>query len=300
MGLCSGEKGLGNSGKPMHYKGTALHRVIPNFCIQGGDFVRGNGNGGESIYGATFEDEGFDLSHNAPGLLSMANKGPNTNSSQFFFLLKAAPQLDHKHVVFGRVIRGMDILQRIEAACGKADDEGGRCVPVKEANGVVGFRQTKTAWIKDSGEMSLCPSTGGIAALEDVREVGDGEPAAKKQRTLAEEVKCFHLLKKHRDVVQPKSWQGSTITCTKGKAKVLVETMRKRLQASDHIESTFVELAREHSDDLSAAKGGDLGMVVRGSLGAELEDAIWALLPGQLSLPVETEQGIHLLLRGAP
>ncbi|KAF9580405.1 Peptidyl-prolyl cis-trans isomerase D [Lunasporangiospora selenospora] len=113
--LCTGENGIGQStGKPLTYKGAPFHRIIPDFMIQGGDFSNQNGTGGESIYGAKFEDENFDLKHEKPFLLSMANAGPGTNGSQFFITTVPTPHLDGKHVVFGRVIKGISVAREVE------------------------------------------------------------------------------------------------------------------------------------------------------------------------------------------
>ncbi|XP_002155362.3 peptidyl-prolyl cis-trans isomerase G isoform X1 [Hydra vulgaris] len=114
--LCTGEKGDGKTTlKPLHYKNTIIHRVVKGFVIQGGDFSSGNGTGGESIYGGTFKDENFEILHNRPYLLSMANRGPNTNGSQFFILLAPAPHLDNLHTVFGHVLSGNELIREIES-----------------------------------------------------------------------------------------------------------------------------------------------------------------------------------------
>ena len=133
--LCTCETGMGNSGKERCYKGSKFHRIIPEFMIQGGDFTRGDGTGGESIYGDKFQDENFKLKHDEPYKLSMANAGPNTNGSQFFITTVITSWLDGRHVVFGVVVSGQEIVKLIEA------------------EGTSSGRPKKTVTITDSGEL---------------------------------------------------------------------------------------------------------------------------------------------------
>jgi cyclophilin family peptidyl-prolyl cis-trans isomerase len=146
--LCTGERGIGNSKKPLHFEGSPFHRLIPGYIIQGGDIVQGTGMGGDSIYGGMFRDEKFVRKHDQPGLLSMANGGPNTNSSQFFITFAACPHLDNYNVVFGRVASGFEILEKL------AD-----VVPTDKRND----RPKKRIWVRACGEL---PSSASTAASE--------------------------------------------------------------------------------------------------------------------------------------
>jgi len=110
--FCTGEHRVKN--QPLGYKNCTFHRVMKDFMVQSGDFIKGDGTGKICIYGTSFNDEGFQLKHTGPGLLSMANSGPNSNGSQFFITCGAAEWLDNKHVVFGQVIEGMKIVRMVE------------------------------------------------------------------------------------------------------------------------------------------------------------------------------------------
>jgi len=134
--LCTGEKDKTKSGVPLSYKGSKFHRVIPGFMLQGGDFTAGNGTGGESIYGVKFADESFELKHTKAGLLSMANAGPNTNGSQFFVTTVPCAWLDGKHVVFGEVLEGMDLVKDIEKL-GSANGRTSKDIVIADCGEVV-------------------------------------------------------------------------------------------------------------------------------------------------------------------
>jgi len=123
--LCTGEKGRGDGGKPLHYKGCPFHRVVKGFVAQGGDILFGNGTGGESVHGKKFKDDpaGLKAKFDRRGVVAMGNTGKNSNTSQFFFALAPQPKLNGKHVAFGEIVEGWDVLDAIEATATGRDDE---------------------------------------------------------------------------------------------------------------------------------------------------------------------------------
>ena len=192
--LCTGEKGVGRSGKKLHFKGSTFHRVIPGFMLQGGDFTKGNGTGGESIYGSKFRDENFKLKHVKPGLLSSANAGPNTNGSQFFITTAVTDWLDGKHVVFGSVVEGMDVVRKVE----KLGSQSGKT--------------RKRITIRDCGEVSAA----GAVAVAKV--ASSASAVASNPRVFFDIGIDGHLagkivMKLHSDVV-PKTAENFRCLCT--------------------------------------------------------------------------------------
>uniref|UniRef100_K3WTJ4 peptidylprolyl isomerase n=1 Tax=Globisporangium ultimum (strain ATCC 200006 / CBS 805.95 / DAOM BR144) TaxID=431595 RepID=K3WTJ4_GLOUD len=162
--LCTGEKGRGKMGTMLHYKGSTFHRIIPGFMIQGGDFTLHNGMGGESIYGSRFPDEDLSVPHGGPGTLSMANAGPNSNGSQFFVCTGETPWLDGKHVVFGRVLEGMDVVEII-SSCGRRSGKPSAKVKILDS-GVLNSSSNEEDENKDN-KMSTAESNSPVRLTKD-------------------------------------------------------------------------------------------------------------------------------------
>ncbi|XP_018607016.1 NK-tumor recognition protein isoform X1 [Scleropages formosus] len=204
--LCTGEKGTGKTtGKYLCYKGSTFHRVVKNFMIQGGDFTEGNGKGGESIYGGYFEDENFTLKHDRAFLLSMANRGKDTNGSQFFITTKTAPHLDGVHVVFGLVISGFEVIKQIE--CLKTDSASRPYADVrvidcgqlitKSANDVLGSKRKWASVSADSSISSLDSSSSSSSSSQESDSESEERYRPHRRRRLT---KKKHSKKRRKDV----------------------------------------------------------------------------------------------------
>ncbi|XP_075683911.1 NK-tumor recognition protein isoform X2 [Rhinoderma darwinii] len=197
--LCTGEKGIGKvTGKKLWYKGSTFHRVVKNFMIQGGDFSEGNGKGGESVFGGYFKDENFILKHDRAFLLSMANRGKNTNGSQFFITTKPAPHLDGIHVVFGLVISGFEVIEQIENL--KTDAASRPYADVRVIDcGILGSKSTKEDKVKaaasvseqsDSSSKSSSPSSSSESSFsESEAEVGRNKKRKRKRKSKVKRAK---------------------------------------------------------------------------------------------------------------
>nr|XP_055039004.1 NK-tumor recognition protein isoform X2 [Misgurnus anguillicaudatus] len=205
--LCTGEKGTGKTtGKELCYKGSTFHRVVKNFMIQGGDFTEGNGRGGESIYGGFFEDENLTLKHDRAFLLSMANRGKDTNGSQFFITTKTAPHLDGVHVVFGLVISGFEVIKNIEGL--KTDSASRPYADVrvidcgqlitKSANDVLQGKRKKVFHSEDDSQSSSESSSQYASSAESEGESDQKYASKKRKRAL----KSKHSKRKRRDTGQ--------------------------------------------------------------------------------------------------
>lgn len=215
--LCTGEKGEGRTTfKPLHYKGTPIHRIVKGFIIQGGDFSEGNGTGGESIYGGTFKDEHFQLKHDLPFLLSMANKGPNTNGSQFFLTTKPAPHLDGVHVVFGHTVAGMEYVTAIENQKVDVNHRPYADVRIHNCGELVLMKRGKVVGSKRVKE----EESSGVSSSEDTSAESSSETSSEEERRRKRRERKRHKRRKERKAGKTrKNGADSTSKGSKKRAK---------------------------------------------------------------------------------
>eukprot|EP00928_Gymnodinium_smaydae_P033577 TRINITY_DN2400_c0_g1_i1.p1 TRINITY_DN2400_c0_g1~~TRINITY_DN2400_c0_g1_i1.p1 ORF type:complete len:732 (+),score=218.60 TRINITY_DN2400_c0_g1_i1:147-2342(+) len=315
--LCTGEKTVGKDGTRLFYLGSVFHRIIPGFMCQGGDFTNGDGTGGESIYGKKFEDENFKKKH-TKGCLSMANAGPHTNGSQFFICTDDTRHLDGKHVVFGEVKAGYDIVQKMETL-GSMSGKTSKTITILNCGEVnTGEQSAKRQKLIDVApaarivyeDTSQPPAPeGGLFGLLQAADAAAeaaaaATAAAPAQEAMAagddDEVHVLHILRKHTGSRKPKNRGGAPITCSQEEAEEYLEEIANQLfhLAPDELRKQFSALAKTESDCASGPKkGGDYGRFTRGQREKAFEDAAFALKVGEMSDIVSTASGVHLILR---
>mmetsp|Transcript_32083 Transcript_32083/g.75298 ORF Transcript_32083/g.75298 Transcript_32083/m.75298 type:complete len:441 (-) Transcript_32083:95-1417(-) len=362
--LCTGERGVSaHSGEQLCYRGSKFHRIIPSKLIQGGDITKGNGSGGDSIYNhdtdACFADENFKLKHDRPGLVSMAHRGGESgkNCSQFFFITQPCPRYDGKHVVFGRVIQGIDLITKIEsmgsqsgkplfevkiADCGELESEASkkRKRKVDSADDRLpdgwekkesrnkpglfyyqhssGYQQFERPTIRASDPLAAMAEAAKrrreeketlSTRREAESDAGAVENALPARACRGDEIRVWHILKKHRDFFgkPASSWRKKEITWSKKEASDALEQLRAKLinvgygGGKQALQKKFENLAHQESDDdVSAKVGGDMGPVTKRRKlfgGLEFAKAAFELKLGDVSKVVDTKEGVHLLAR---
>jgi peptidyl-prolyl isomerase G (cyclophilin G) len=244
--LCTGEKGLSPlSDRPLYYKNSIIHRSIANFMIQGGDFTKRNGTGGESIYGGPFADEDLTRPIDSEGLLCMANRGPNTNGSQFFISLRACPHLNGKHVVFGKVIRGFDdVVPKIAQV--STDEKDRPVVPVIVYNcGELELRKKAAPPPRD-------PSVSASSETEDETERKSHKRHKRRRRSRSPGIATEGDDKRHKRKRKHKHQKDEERSPSRsGKAEPVAE--RKETE-----EEYDARLEREENERLAAARKSEM------------------------------------------
>lgn len=227
--LCTGEKGRSEqSGRLLHYKGSKFHRIVKNFIIQGGDITDGNGKGGDSIYGGAFDDENLELAHDEPYLLSMANRGPNTNKSQFFITTNEAAHLDRKHVVFGRVVAGLDTILKIERQ--EVDSKS---------------RPLKDVIIANCGQVN--PDDGA-----EIKRISHQVPSTKKAQKRELSRSPVRIRRSSRNKSSESSFSHSS-SCSSGSSSSVHSSTSSRLSHGSAISPAYRSRARRRSSSCSSS-----------------------------------------------
>ncbi|KAM6541680.1 hypothetical protein CsatB_006127 [Cannabis sativa] len=241
--LCTGEKGIGpNTGVPLHYKGVRFHRVIKGFMVQCGDISAGDGTGGESIYGLKFEDENFEVKHERKGMLSMANSGPDTNGSQFFITTTRTSHLDGKHVVFGKVTKGMGVVRSIEhitigeGDCPTAEAVIADCgeIPEGEDDGICNFFNDGDIYPDWPADLDESPSdlSWWMTAVEAVKAFGND---SYKKQDFKMALKKYRKALRYLDICWEKDGidEGRSSSLRKTKSQIFTNSSACKLKLGD-------------------------------------------------------------------